>query len=88
MNTLRIEYPAEILWALQKQPEEFEREARLLLAFKLYQDQKLSSGLAAQLAGIPRVVFLFLLGQHEISPFEENTESLAQDLAYARQASR
>ncbi len=31
MNTLRIEYPLEVLWALQQEPHEFEREARLLL---------------------------------------------------------
>lgn len=34
MNTLKIPYPAEVLWALQKGPEEFEAEARLLLALK------------------------------------------------------
>jgi len=36
MNTLNIKYPNEILWALQQEPKEFEREARLLLAIKLY----------------------------------------------------
>ena len=30
MNTLSIDYPEEILWALQQDPEEFEKEARLL----------------------------------------------------------
>ncbi len=29
MNTLRIEYPPEVLWALQQEPHEFEREERL-----------------------------------------------------------
>ena len=37
MNTLTIEYPSEILWALQEEPEEFATEARLLLALKLYE---------------------------------------------------
>ncbi len=32
-----ISYPPEVLWALQKDPEEFEAEARLLLALKLYE---------------------------------------------------
>ncbi len=35
MHTLNIEYPPEVLWALQQEPEEFERQARLLLALKL-----------------------------------------------------
>jgi hypothetical protein len=30
-------YPSEILWALQKEPDESEAEARLLLALKLYE---------------------------------------------------
>ena len=32
MNVLTIEYPPDVLWALQKKPDEFEAEARLLLA--------------------------------------------------------
>ncbi len=88
MNTLKIPYPAEVLWALQKGPEEFEAEARVLLALKLYETGKLSTGLAAQLAGMPRLSFLFLLGQHGLSPFGEEPEELESDLAHARQASR
>ncbi len=83
----KIAYPSEILWALQKEPEEFEAEARLLLALKLYETGKLSTGLAAKLAGIPRVTFLFLLGQHGLSPFGVEPEELEEDLENARRAS-
>jgi predicted HTH domain antitoxin len=88
MNSLKIPYSAEILWALQQEPEEFEAEARLLLALKLYETGKLSSGLAAKLAGVPRVTFFFLLGQHGLSPFGEEPEELERDLENARQARR
>ena len=37
MSYLTIEYPSEVLWALQEEPEDFENEARLLLAVKLYE---------------------------------------------------
>ena len=87
MNTLTIEYPSEVLWALQKEPEEFESEARLLLALKLYETGKLTTGLAAQLAGVPRINFMFLLGQYGLSPFGELPDELEEDLANARQAS-
>ena len=60
MNVLTIEYSPEVLWALQQEPQEFEGEARLLLALKLYELGKLSTGLAARLAGVPRVTFMFL----------------------------
>jgi predicted HTH domain antitoxin len=84
----QISYPSEVLWALQQEPDEFEAEARLLLALKLYETGKLSTGLAAKLAGVPRVTFFFLLGQHGLSPFGEEPEELERDLENARQASR
>lgn len=83
-----ISYPPEVLWALQTEPEAFEREARLVLALKLYETGRLTTGLAAQLAGIPRVAFLFLLGQHGLSPFGEEPDELERDLDHARRARR
>jgi predicted HTH domain antitoxin len=86
MNALTIEYPPEVLWALDQEPEEFEAQARMLLALKLYETCKLSTGLAARLAGVPRITFMFLLGQHGLSPFGETPEELEEDLANARGA--
>jgi predicted HTH domain antitoxin len=87
MNSLTIEYPPELLWAMQQEPEEFESEARLLLAVKLYETGKLSTGLAANLAAVPRVTFMFLLGRYGLSPFGETADELEEDLKSARQAS-
>lgn len=39
MNSSNIRYPSEILWALQQEPDEFEENARLLLALKLYESK-------------------------------------------------
>lgn len=88
MNVLTIEYSPEVLWAMQQAPDEFEAQARLLLAVKLYEIGKLSTGLAARLAGVPRVMFMFLLSQHDLSPFGETADELERDLDNARQASR
>lgn len=84
---MTIEYPADVLWALQQQPEEFAGEARLLLAIKLYEIGRLSTGLAAQLAGVPRSVFIFLLGRYGLSPFGQEPDELAEDVAHALRAS-
>lgn len=86
MATITIEYQPDILWALQQEPEQFAQEARLLLAIKLYELERLSSGLAAQLAGMSREQFLLMLGQYHISPFEVSQDELEADLAHARQA--
>jgi len=87
MSTLTIEYPPDVLWALQQEPAEFAANARLLLAIKLYEMCKLSTGLAARLAGVPRSAFIFLLGCHGLSPFGETAAEIAEDLVHARQAS-
>ena len=87
MNTLTIEYPSEILWALQEEPAEFAAEARLLLGLKLYETGRLSTGLAAQVAGVSRIVFFYLLGKNNLSPFGETVEELNEDFINAREAS-
>ena len=86
MATQAIQYPTEILLALGKEPEEFEEEARLLLALKYYETGKLSTGLAAQLAGVSRSTFIYLLGEHGLSPFGETPEELEESLVNARKA--
>ena len=85
---LTIEYPEEVLWALHAQPEEFAQDARRLLALKLYESGKLSTGLAARLAGMDRVDFMFELSRAGLSPFGETAEELTRDVEQARAARR
>ena len=68
------QYAPEILGALGKEPDELEAEGCLLLALKYYENGELSSGLSAQLAGISRTEFTYLLGKHGLSPFGENAQ--------------
>jgi predicted HTH domain antitoxin len=86
MSSLTIEYPPEVLWALQQEPQEFEADARLLLAIKFYEIGRLSTGLAAKLAGVPRSAFIFMLGRYGLSPFGQTPDELEEDLAKARSA--
>jgi len=69
-NTLTIAYPDDLLLSLKKSPGEFEAEARLLLAVKLYELHRVSSGMAAQLVGVNRVDFLMELARFNISAFD------------------
>lgn len=84
-HALTINYSDDLLLSLKESPEEFAAQARLLLAVKLYELGKISTGRAAELAGMSRVDFLFALGPFGLSPIGVDASELAQDLANARQ---
>jgi len=52
----------------------------MLAAVKLFELGKLSSGRAAQLAGVSRVEFLNLIGRYQVSPFNLSVEELERDV--------
>ena len=77
-RTLTIDYSDEVLLALGCSPEQFNEEAKLLVAVKLYELGRLSSGAAAKLAGIPKPLFL---ADYGVDTFHLTEENLQQDLA-------
>ncbi len=83
MQQLTIFYPEDLLLSLKESPTEFEAQARLLLAVKLYELGKVSTGMAARLAGINRVEFFFTLSRFGLSPIGVTPGELAEDLANA-----
>ena len=82
-NMLTIPYTDELLLSLKETPAEFEAEARLLLAVKFYELGRLSTGTAAQLAGVSRVDFIHSLHRFGLSPVGVEPSELAGDLANA-----
>ena len=78
-NILTIKYSDDILFSLKETKEEFEEEARYLLALKLYELGKISSGKAAKIAGVSRVAFLLRMGMYKVSPFQVNLDEVIEE---------
>ena len=58
-------------------------EYTMIIASKLYEDGKLSSGQAAQIAGLSKRAFIELLGRYKISVFSSSLSDLHSDIANA-----
>ena len=70
IRSLTIDYGDEVLLALGLSPEQFRAEAKILLAVKLYELGRLSTGAAAQLAGVPKPLFLMKLADYDVDTFD------------------
>jgi predicted HTH domain antitoxin len=76
-----IEVPEKILLAEKIDEAGFAREIRILAAVKLYELGRLSSGRAAELAGMTRVEFLLALEEYKVFPFESELRELEDSCA-------
>lgn len=78
-----IDYPKSLPDVLQQTPAQFEREAKMAMAVKLFEMKRLSSGLAAQLVGIDRVSFLLELHRYGVAMVDLDERELEADLQNA-----
>ena len=73
-----IEVPEQVLLAEKKNAQSFGQEMRVLSAVKLYELGRLSSGRAADLAGMSRLEFLQSLSRYRVFPLEAELSDLEQ----------
>ncbi len=83
MYQLTINIPEETALALKLTPEQLSQEMQLIAAIKLYELGRLSSGAAANLAGIPKVLFLTKLADYGVDTFQLTEAELAEELKRA-----
>jgi len=75
MRTLELNLPNTIEYS--------DQELRLLIAAKLYENKTLTSGQAAELAGLSKRAFIEIIGKYNVSVVSSSIEDLESDIANA-----
>lgn len=63
--------------------DQFESDAKMAMAVKLFELGRISSGMAAQLAGVDRVYFLLNLHKYGVNMIDLEDRELESDLIKA-----
>jgi predicted HTH domain antitoxin len=85
MKEANVPYPSGVPQILKMSDAEFARELRFLAAVKLYELGRLSSGKAAQLAGMARVEFLGSLGRIGVPAINLRDEEIEYEIRAAKE---
>jgi predicted HTH domain antitoxin len=88
LKEAKLSYPAGLPQMLKMSDAEFATEMRFLAAAKLYELGRLSSGKAAQLAGMERVEFLRSLQRIGVPAINLRDEEVEAEVQAARDLAR
>lgn len=80
MKQIHLDYPDDLATAIQLTSEEMRAQILLMAALKMLELGKLSSGKAAELAGLSRVEFLNACGRYGVSTYNYAADEVEAEL--------
>lgn len=80
MKTISLTYPEDFELDVHTTPGELEAQIRLMAALKMFELGKISSGKAAELAGLSRVEFFEMCGRYRVPIFNYSPEDLEAEI--------
>ena len=79
-QTISVDFPNDILLALNESENDLKKRIKITLAIQLYKLQKLTIGKASQLSGLSRFEFENELSKNNISISNLNEEDILSDI--------
>jgi predicted HTH domain antitoxin len=79
-QSITIDFPSDILLALNETENELKQGIKISLAIRLYRLQKLTIGKAAQLCGLSRFEFETVLSENEVPISNLTIEDVLKDI--------
>jgi predicted HTH domain antitoxin len=79
MTQVTLSLPDQAGLALKLPPESLPGELLMAAAMKLYELGRLSAGAAAELAGVPKPVFLSKMADYGVAAFRQRAAELRQE---------
>jgi predicted HTH domain antitoxin len=79
-HTISVKFPDDILLTLNESEKELEQQLRISLALRYYNQQKITIGKAAQIAGLSKLQFETLLSENEIPISNLTYDDIAGDV--------
>ncbi len=80
MSEINIKYPSEFEHSVHLTKDEFEAHIKLMAALKMFELGKISSGKAAEFAGMSRVEFFDACKLYKVSIFNYPPEEIENEL--------
>ncbi len=79
-KTISLDFPNDILLALNESENDLKNRIKIILAIQLYENQKLTIGKATQLSGLTRLEFETELSKNKISISSLTEKDVLKDI--------